>query len=62
MEQYSVFEGDLNDLHDPRDEPGQGDGSHLPKDTHIKHREVAKYLSEQGVEEVVVVGLATDFW
>ena len=62
LEAYSSFEGMLTDPTNPKDEPPSGDGSDVPKVNHVKDGEMSRYLYDQQVTNVVVTGLATDYW
>jgi nicotinamidase-related amidase len=58
IEAYSAFEGYITAPTDPEDEPPQNTPPALaPPDTAL-----AKLFREKGVEQVVVTGLATDYW
>lgn len=43
-------------------EPPKTDGSEVDPVTLPEDSALAKYFREQGIENVVVVGLATDYW
>ncbi len=51
-------------LFEPTDpgEPPDTDGSETPSVTLPKDTDLAKYLRSKGIEKVVMVGLATDYW
>ena len=58
IEAYSAFEGYITAPTDPDDEPPKDTPPALaPRDT-----ELARLLRSKGAEEVVVTGLATDYW
>ncbi|ORX41136.1 Isochorismatase-like protein [Kockovaella imperatae] len=61
LEEYSAFDGEINDLLHPKDKPPSSDGSDLPKGLGPSDKQVAKHLRDKSIENVVVVGLATDF-
>lgn len=56
MEAYSAFEGYLTEAAAPQD-PLPDPGARVLADS-----DFTKYLRQQGVEKVVVTGLAADFW
>lgn len=57
IEGYSAFEGYVTDAVNPADPPKEDKGELAPRDT-----EMAQLLRDNGIDRVVVVGLATDFW
>ncbi|ORY35669.1 Isochorismatase-like protein [Naematelia encephala] len=61
LEAYSAFDGYLFEATDPA-EPPTDDGSSVPRVIMPSDTALGKYLREQGVGKVVIVGLASDFW
>lgn len=61
LEAYSAFDGFLTEATDPS-EPPQTDGSETDPVTLPENTAVSKYLRSEGIEKLVMVGLATDYW
>lgn len=59
IEAYSAFEGYLTDAIHPSDPPDIPSSEPLPE---ARDSELARHLRQAGVNKVVIVGVATDFW
>ncbi|GFZ48233.1 hypothetical protein JCM24511_05981 [Saitozyma sp. JCM 24511] len=56
IEQYSAFEGYITDATEPSEPPSEDTGAKP-----IEESEMTLYLKSQGVDKLVIVGVATDF-
>lgn len=60
LEAYSAFEGYILDITEPK-EPPTDEGETFPRDFHPKDWHLAQYLHNQGIQKVLVTGIATEY-